>query len=888
MYHDFEDFEDEHQHIRVEHYQNLDQNQYGDDCDLNDEKFYDLDVFSVDYAKALFHGLGDIAKYKGFNRVGETIPFEDYFDDQGNSVNFPQDNPHDLYHPNNQIVLDTSTMPEMPVDPQEFMEKVSAQLRANKVLISNDMPDLLEQMCRLFNFSIEPNQDLSRTIKNLVFPAQTGIGKSVSVQVYVSMLESHSSVIVVPKVEEAIKYCYYINQLSSNENYARCYYALTDKNKDDPMRVEAAQLQNHRCIVITHNMFRRVSGFDNTELFSHYQDNPRDFVSIDEKLSFFEQYQFGYKELDQLIQNVEKAIVESEQLKASKTSYDALKLLKQFQNFLLDKDDKILTGSNSIVIRDLLTEDLEGALQAIGEELQFSEYSSGMLKKLTNLKDKQATLEVVQGLKLATQARKRKVIGVPFMDVIRKLDEISVVDSYYCELLDDPKFDNCVKKKEDENQGSDQENSEGEHLAGCDDDMLFPSSEEIDAMMEQSRLDYDQGIECSEGLSLALKIIRVLLEVRTNELILSLEDLGANKNPMYKQNILNKIDEQITTLEYFALNHFLIYKTNFETTLLATENLTHKLGLSVVLDATAQINEYYQLANRFLGHVGFVTAPQIRQYQNLIIHKAKGFNQSRGALYKGKEANQINGIAKAYASYALNELDDDDKMLIICHKQFKPHLSKQIKDHRVEYTHWGNHIGRNDWSHCNKVMLVGWHYLNQIQYVSTINSSLESVLLTSRHLDDELIEKFEISQLADDIVQGLMRSQARIIATEDSDCKPTSFYLFYPDNEKSHAIVDLVESQFPKATMLDWSPSTADPAKKKPKRNKKADSIIELLIEKSVNHDNYLRNEVMTELGINKSTMNRIVKDDYFLQKLSENGFSLRNLDGKSQHFILK
>jgi hypothetical protein len=139
-----------------------------------------------------------------------------------------------------------------------------------------------------------------------------------------------------------------------------------------------------------------------------------------------------------------------------------------------------------------------------------------------------------------------------------------------------------------------------------------------------------------------------------------------------------------------------------------------------------------------------------------------------------------------------------------------------------------------------------------------------------------------------DIVQGLMRSQARVIATEDSDCKETSFYLFYEDNDKNKKVLDLVESQFPKATVVDWTPSGAAIPKKKGKRNKNADRVIELLIEKSKNHENYTRKDVEKDLGINKSTMGRIVQSDYFKSLLVEQGFSFKNKDGKSQQFILQ
>ena len=954
MYRDFDDFEDEFAHIRQEHHDSLDHDQYGDDYDPNAELFYDLDVFSLDYAKTLFQALGGRARYKGFNNVGhkceqgvkqgcnseqskryeeviekindaygnkplnlfsldycessidpEIIAMEEELSELRERCLFGScepcteeeyeeylkihqgsefDDPHDLYHPNNQTILDASTMPDVPVDPQIFLTKVTSELASNKVVISRDMPTVLEQMCRLFNFSIKPNQALPRTVKNLVFPAQTGIGKSVSVQVYVSMLEQHSSMIVVSKVEEAINYCQYINQLSGDKDYARCYYSLTDKNKDNPMRVDAAKLKKHRCIVITHNMFRRVNGFDNIDYFGTYQEKPRDFISIDEKLSFYEHYKLGYKELDQLISNVEEALEQSKQLDELITSHEVLRVLKSFKDFLLFKDDKIITDSNSVVMKDFFVSKVQDELLAIGEVVTLSEYSqqNKYPMKLVGLKDKKAVLKLLQSSHIATQIRKRKVIGVSFKDVFGvACDQLAELDSFYCEKLDSllgscrpcPSWDNPDDPRTD--------------LLSDEYDKEY-SDNVFELREQQLAKDEKEGVFHAKGLELATLILKAMLEVRVDELMSSLEALGANKNPNYRQNALSKINELLDALQYFSTNHFLIYKTNYEKALLATENLTNRLGLSVVLDATATINEYYQLANRFLGHVGFVKAPQIRQYQNLTINKAIGFNQSRSAIYRGKKPEELKSVAKSYASYILNELDKDDKMLLICHKDFTSTIKKQLNDQRVEYTHWGNHVGRNDWSQCNKVMLIGWNYLNQIQHVSTINSSLESILLTSRHLDDELIEKFSISQLADDIIQGLMRSQARVIATDESDCKETSFYLFYNDDDMSKKVVELVESQFPKANVVDWTPSGIAVPKKKTKPNKKADSIIELLVEKAKDHETYLRKGVESDLGIDPATMGRIIKDDYFKDLLAEQGFSFKNKDGKSQQFILK
>ena len=103
---DFDDFHDKYDHIRQRHADNLDHDQYGDYYDPNSEDFYDLDVFPLEHAKSLFYGLVGNARYKGFNRVGEKIPLVNHFDASGKSIIFPVDKPNDLYHLNNQTILD--------------------------------------------------------------------------------------------------------------------------------------------------------------------------------------------------------------------------------------------------------------------------------------------------------------------------------------------------------------------------------------------------------------------------------------------------------------------------------------------------------------------------------------------------------------------------------------------------------------------------------------------------------------------------------------------------------------------------------------------------------------------------------------------------------------
>jgi hypothetical protein len=843
----FDDFEDENEHIRADHDQGCYQEYLCDGVWDDIEPYYDISNMSVEWAKKLFHALYGKGDFEGFDRRDEGSP---------------------LYHPHNQTKLTTDDMPDTPVNPAEFVDKVLSELTANGVFISDATPLVLEGICRLFNYSMIADKHLAKHIRSLVFPAQTGIGKSVSVQVYVSMLTEQSSLLVVSKVEEALQYCQYINRLKGSDDYARCFYTVTDKNKDHPLRIDAQQLPNVQCAVITHNMFRKV-GASHVETFGQYHQKPRDFITIDEKLSFYEQYKISYNELDQIISNLDHILTHSPSLAPIQVCHQALNYLKQYKHYLVARDDKIITDSHSIVVRNTVDElQLYPILDALGEDLVYSLYSKNEPRKIIGLKNKQAVLDASPKIRINHQ--KRTIIGVSRRELWHDLDIELDIDDFYCKHF--PKLAKCHHVQQFDA-------AVVKHLAdGGKINTDFCISDDVEELSK----DYD----FRDDRVICFEILRLVFKARVDELFNELQQLGADKNPSYQRHTLDKVQAQLDALVYLNTNDFMIYKSNMGNSAFAVSNLVNQLGVSVVLDATASINQYYQLANRYLGHVAWVDAPQIRQYTNLTIHIATGFNQSRASLYKA-QASKVDENAISYLSHAIAELQPDDKLLIICHLDFKKVLQKNCQDKRIQFTHWGNHVGRNLWSDCNKVMLIGWNYLNPLEYISMIASALDSVLLTTRHLNDELVNEFSLSQLADDIVQGLMRSQARIIATPDSDCRPTDFYLFHKGDEESQKVIDLVLSQFPQAKVEDWQPKGQAVAVKKRKPQKKIDSIIELLQEKAKSHQTYLLNDLVDELGINKSTMSRIVNSDEFAERLSEQSYLLKQKDGKSKQFIL-
>lgn len=859
MQKNLDDFEDDYEYIRLKHLEACGIEPYGDLYFLYEPDFegllqhatkhptYDLSTKPINDARSFFNGLGNLGDYKGFNKL---------------------DKPEDLYHPNNKVLLDPESMPSSPIDPDQFISKVVPELQSRGVLVTDKVKNVLSLMCRLFNFSIAPNYPIPHGLSNLVFPAQTGIGKSVSLQVYVSMLERHSSIIIVPKVQEAIKYCENINNLSGTPDYARCFYAVTKKNPDSELRVESRDLCKYRCIVITHNMFFNLNKEESIESFSMFNGSLREFVSIDEKLALYEKHAIGLRQLSQITSGLEMALQNSALLRSISTSNEALEAIKKFENYLRSRAELLIKDDQSIVVsNDIgLGTTLDKILSAINECLQYADQRKNFPKKLVGLNDKAAVIDALEKNNIRYQDTKRTVIGCSFTEHVKQFqNDLVHIDEFFCSRIEPP-IANCQSSAQDGNERS-LEMMGYMNLPGSQ-----PSSETYESPM-----------------GVATLVAKIILKERVKEIFEELKSYGAVSNPLFESKALSQMNELLNKIHILADGHALLHKTNYETTYLTTQNITNQLGLSVVLDATAQINEYYQLANRFLGHVGFVPAPQIRQYSNLVIHKARGYNQSRSAIYRTKSTEEIEAIARTYASYALNELaDEKDKMLIVSHKDFSGFLKKNIGDPRVVFTHWGNHIGRNDWSDCNKVMLIGWNYLGPVEHLCAINSSLDSVLLTSRHLDDSLIDKFETSQLADDIIQALMRSQARVIATDDTDCKPTNFYLFYQDNQKDNTVLDIVESQFPQANIIDWKPNGAALPQKKTKRNKKDDEVISYLLDKAKNQQTVLRTDLQKDLSLSRVAISRIVRRDYFISKMAENGITYVDSDGKSHYFTLQ
>jgi hypothetical protein len=663
-----------------------------------------------------------------------------------------------------------------PVDPVKFTADVQAFLNKVGVIVSKDSGMVIKKLCKLLNYSVG-NPRLGGILNNkniLIYPAETGIGKSVSLQHYVAMLKEESSLIVVNTIEEARSYCERINSIKVKSGYARFYAGEKTGDSNQFIFKPNNSSQSVQCLVVTNKMFKTLhTGSQHpVEEFKYYRDplnqglKARDLVVIDERLSFITKYVVKFNELKGIGDFLEKTLRNS----------------PKFKN---DKNVKKHLGS------------VKAILEVINEEHSTYEVKASFIDRLSieNKLEKQSLPNRIDFEGLV------KTVAI-------RLDEIDKEVS----LLKPSKISNLK--------------------------------------------DIKNGV---------VKTINTFIEVTwLKEDVKGVTHSGGKE--VYRE---------------FAIYNKDLYKVR---------SIFNEFGTAVVLDATAQVNSFYDLSSNSNSNLDIVEAPKIRKYENLTIYKAQGYPQSANAVFK-KSPQTAKANASWYAEVIEEILDDDDKLLVISFKEFiaqylEPHFNL---DDRVVFTNWGKHAGRNAWSDCNKVIIIGWLRLPEEEAISKlfhISNLGTSDIRTIKHVTSAKVKELQLSEIADDLIQGAMRCCARVIGTKDSDCKEASVYLFQDVLDGSDVVIDLFESQFPKRKIVHWDPEAKAPAGTRTKPDQKKEKAIQGLLSLSQEHDSYSRSTFCKEFNISAGTMTRWLKEGYFKKRLEEAGFHITKPDGKPERFV--
>lgn len=234
----------------------------------------------------------------------------------------------------------TDKFPMHPVDPQELSTRVEKQLILYKTIVPIKNQQLVMELCKTFNQCIELNKK-NESI-NLVVSPQTGSSKTLAAKMYVSLLKNESSIIVVPRVSDAISIAKDVNKWSGNRKYCRCHYLVNKDNPKSPLHILKEELQKYRSIVITHSMFKYINQANEKESnhFQLYNQKNRDLTIIDERIYLHNSYKATLFEVENLLQfilelhNFLKGLGELKELKyfieATKEISNVLSSIKKY------------------------------------------------------------------------------------------------------------------------------------------------------------------------------------------------------------------------------------------------------------------------------------------------------------------------------------------------------------------------------------------------------------------------------------------------------------------------------------------------------------------------------------------------------------------------------
>lgn len=351
-----------------------------------------------------------------------------------------------------------------------------------------------------------------------------------------------------------------------------------------------------------------------------------------------------------------------------------------------------------------------------------------------------------------------------------------------------------------------------------------------------------------------------------------------------EEDLRKDIDEHLSSIEYITSNSFSFHQEGLKLILMSTENILSKFGSHVVLDATATVNEIYKtiawLHPKTFKHI---ETEDPRIYKNFTIYKAKGYPQGASSIFKGVDEKIVQERVKEYLETASDLVPHkDDKLLIVCHKDFREKLEKKNINKKIVFTNWGNHVGKNEWSDCNKVLVIGWFQLAPSEYYANYINAVGELEYANTLIDDTTITEYTHTQLADDLVQAVMRGSARNTVFSDGNCAKCEAYIYYPDNEKGRKVMELFEAEFTQVIVKEWEPVIQNYSKKTPKSELNIKTIMTYLSNASKTVSSVTQAKIVKEIDLSKATVSETITSNKCKERFDEAGYTLE-IGGKGR-----
>jgi hypothetical protein len=215
---------------------------------------------------------------------------------------------------------------------------------------------------------------------------------------------------------------------------------------------------------------------------------------------------------------------------------------------------------------------------------------------------------------------------------------------------------------------------------------------------------------------------------------------------------------------------------------IVVDYLPHMVS-KVVLDGTAHVNDVYRLLQENIGLMDVKVYPKVRIYRNALI-SACSMPTGKSALTRASiakpEVHSKLWLAKLVSRVRNMYKDDDDaRVLFVVHKDNEAVL-KKLLDENMAVTHWGRHIGVNDYRQFNKIVIYGLNHRPDNVYSAMYFSSLG----VKENASDLSIFDMESSALASDVLQAINRTALRTVV-HGGDCpKDVEVFIALPKSKR--------------------------------------------------------------------------------------------------------
>jgi len=226
----------------------------------------------------------------------------------------------------------------------------------------------------------------------------------------------------------------------------------------------------------------------------------------------------------------------------------------------------------------------------------------------------------------------------------------------------------------------------------------------------------------------------------------------------------------------------------------------------VILDGTASINDTYKLLNKNLGCIDIKTYPSARDYSKAAFSFCTlPTGKGKVAFSQGSNPNSAqNEDIKVALQKLISRVKEryknqpDAKVLFIVHKNNERYLEGLLGDN-MAVTHWGRHIGLNDYKDYNKVVIYGLNHRPSRVYSAMHFSTFSS----KSNLDYSSINEMESSVLSCDILQAMNRIALRKVEAHGHCPDGVEVFIALPSVKKtSIAILNKIKSVMPTAKYL--------------------------------------------------------------------------------------